>query len=386
MREFSIIDNYHIENRNKRTDTFRQIFRQIESRQLSSKPSPRNGKKSAMKHLGFASIPAVQQYLRYAESQKLDTSKAITQAEIDPLVLDNANGRIPGEQFQRLIKALLEASHDPLLGLNSSLHVQPGSYSVLGYITMSCASIGDAIERIPTYERLVGDMGVTHIEKNKKSIFLNWRCAYTDEYVRQHMIDNVLASWTNFARWLANQDASPECILLEREKPETAAEVKQYETFFQCPVKFSQSKSGVELAKDLLRTPLRQPDLLLLKTLESHASQQISELENDLGSFSLKVAHAIKKQLNMGQARKELIADEFGLSTRTLQRKLVAEGTSYQALADEIRLDMAKQFLNDSKLAIQDIAYNLGFSDSGSFHRRFKQWTGLTPGEFRAGK
>ena len=339
-----------------------------------------------MKHLGFASIPAIQQYLRYADSQGLDTAKAVQAAEIDPLVLDNANGRIPGEQFQRLIESLLSTSNDPLMGLNSSRHVQPGSYSVLGYITMSCATMGDAIERIPKYERLVGDMGVTHISQSAKAIFLNWQCAYTNELVRQHMIDNVLASWTNFARWLANQDASPERILLERDKPKDTDEVKQYEAFFQCPIFFSQKKSGIELASQLLKAPLRQPDLLLLKTLESHASQQINELENDLGSFSLKVAFAIKKQLNMGQARKELIADELGLSTRTLQRKLVSEGTSYQQLADETRLDMAKQFLDDSQLAIQDIAYNLGFSDSGSFHRRFKQWTGKTPGEYRSGR
>ncbi len=339
-----------------------------------------------MKHLGFASIPAVQQYLRYAETQNLDISSAIEAAGIDPLVLMNANGRIPGEQFQSLIKILLEKSEDPLMGLNSSLHVQPGSYSVLGYITMSCATMGDAIERIPTYERLVGDMGVTHIEQTKDSIFLNWHCAYTDTLVRQHMIDNVLASWTNFARWLANQDASPERIFLERSTPSSKNEIKLYQDFFNCPIAFAQTKSGVELAKNLLKTPLRQPDLLLLKTLESHASQQINELESASGSFSLQVAHAIRKQLNMGQIRKELIADEFCLSPRTLQRKLVAEGTSYQDIVDEIRLDMAKQLLSDSKIAIQDIAYNLGFSDSGSFHRRFKQWTRQTPREFRETK
>tara|TARA_R110002167_G_scaffold81834_10_gene223698 strand:- start:7096 stop:8124 length:1029 start_codon:yes stop_codon:yes gene_type:complete len=336
-----------------------------------------------MKHLGFASIPAVQQYLRHAESQRVDISSAIKAAGIDSLVLDNANGRIPGEQFQSLIRALLNVSNDALMGLNSSLQVQPGSYSVLGYITMSCATMGDAIERIPTYERLVGDMGVTKITQNKDSIFLSWQCAYTDKLVRQHMIDNVLASWTNFARWLANQDASPERIFLERETPKTSAEIEQYENFFKCPITFSQKESGIELAKTLLKTPLRQPDLLLLKTLESHASQQINELESASGSFSLKVAHAIRKQLNMGQIRKELIAEEFCLSPRTLQRKLVTEGTSYQNIVDEIRLDMAKQLLNDSKIAIQDIAYNLGFSDSGSFHRRFKQWTGKTPKEFR---
>ncbi len=336
-----------------------------------------------MKHLGFASIPAVQQYLRYADSQQIDTHAAINEAGIDPLVLANANGRIPGIQFEALIKALLKESKDPLMGLHTGRYVQPGSYSVLGYITMSCATIGEAIARIPTYERLVGDMGTTRIEHSGQQTTLNWRCAYTNPTVRRHMIDNVLASWTNFARWLANQDASPTAILLQRDPPENQAEIEEYKQFFQCPVHFSASKSAVILPNTLLLTPLRQPDQLLLKTLENHASQQMHELEMQSGSVSLKVAQALRKQLSLGQVRKELVADELGMSLRTLQRKLLAEGTQYQTLCDEVRLDIAKNLLDDSRLALQDIAYNLGFSDGRSFHRRFKQWTGLTPGDYR---
>jgi len=197
------------------------------------------------------------------------------------------------------------------------------------------------------------------------------------------MIDNVLASWINFARWLANQEAAPEKILLQRSSPLHLSEIKEYEDFFRCPILFSQAKSAIVLSNTLLDTPLRQPDQLLLKTLESHASQQISELESKLGSFSLSVMQVVRKQLNLGQARKELVADELGVSLRTLQRKLIAEGTQYQTIADEVRLEIAKELLLESRLGLQDIAYNLGFADSRSFHRRFKQWTGLTPGEFR---
>jgi AraC-like DNA-binding protein len=248
---------------------------------------------------------------------------------------------------------------------------------------MSCATIGDAIERIPPFERLVGDMGTTRIERTTDTISLNWRCAYTDDLVRMHMVDNVLASWTGFARWLADQDTSPDRILLERPAPDSLSEIQEYEQFFRCPILFDQAKSAVVLHRSLLDLPLRQPDQRLLKTLESHASQQINELENSLGSFSLKVMQVVRKQLSLGQIRKELVADELGVSLRTLQRKLLAEGTQYQTLADEVRLELAKECLLEAKLALQDIAYNLGFSDSRSFHRRFKQWTGQTPGEFR---
>ena len=172
-----------------------------------------------MKHLGFASIPAVQQYLRYAESQNIDTSDAISKAGITQTVLNTENGRIKGEQFQALIKALIHQSNDPLMGLNSSLHVQPGSYSVLGYILMSCATIGEALQHISRFERLVGDMGITTMSSHGEFMHIQWHCAYPDTEVRQHMIDNVLASWISYARWLANQTTSPNAVRLEHPLP-----------------------------------------------------------------------------------------------------------------------------------------------------------------------
>jgi len=335
-----------------------------------------------IKTLGFASIPAVQQYLRYAERQGVNCQHAIKQAGIDPLVLKNENGRIKGELFQDLIKALIQASNDPLMGLNSSQFVQPGSYSVQGYIMMSCATIGEAIERIPPYEKLVGDMGITTIHTQATNTRIQWHCAYPDPQVRRHMIDNVLASWTNFARWLANADTSAEHVLLEHSKPEQT-QVEQYQKFFKCKVDFDAKENSIVLANALLSTPLRQPDKLLLKTLESHAENQISSLQESTLSFSIKVSHAIRAQLALGTARKELIADELNITPRTLQRRLAEEGSSYQAQLDQIRVEMASEMLSHTHLGIQDIAYNLGFSDGRSFHRSFKNWTGLTPGKFR---
>jgi len=338
-----------------------------------------------MKHLGFASIPAVQQYLRYAENQNIETFSAITEAGIAPNVLNNENGRIKGEQFQALIKALIQLSNDPLLGLNSSQQVQPGSYSVLGYILMSCATIGEALLRISRFERLVGDMGVTTTSTQGDYVHIQWHCAYPDTEVRLQMVDNVLASWISYARWLANQKTSPHKVLLERPLPKPE-DVQKYETFFSCPIEFEAEQNAIILHQDLLKEPLRQPDKLLLKTLENHAESQISALnEKDL-SFSIRVSNTIRTQLNLGVARKELVAEELNMTARTLQRKLANDESSYQTLLDQIRLERASDLLNNSALTIQDIAFNLGFSDGRSFHRSFKNWTGRTPGDYRREK
>jgi len=336
-----------------------------------------------MKHLGFASVPAVLQYIRYAESQGIDTKEAISEAGIEPAVLKKENGRIKGEQFQSLINALIRETNDPLMGLNSSQHVQPGSYSVLGYILMSCATIGEAIDRITPFERLVGDMGVTTVELKAGQIFVTWHCAYPDPIVRQHMIDNVLASWTRYAHWLANQNTPPTKIQLVRSQPARHI-ARQYEQFFGCHVQFEAEQNTIVASQDILSLPLRQPDKLLLKTLEDHASNRMSILDEDELRFSIRVSNAIRSQLAMGVTRKDLVAEALGMTARTLQRKLLNEGSSYQQLLDNIRLEQASMLLTNSQLAIQDIAINLGFSDSRSFHRSFKNRTGLTPGDYRS--
>ncbi len=335
-----------------------------------------------MKHLGFASIPAVQQYLRYAKDRQLDLDQAIVEAGLHQNVLDDENGRIKGEQFQSLIKALWRQADDPLMGLHSARYVQPGSYSVLGYIVMSCATIGEAIDRIPAFEKLVGDMGVTSIRLQPSVCELDWHCAYEDSEVRLQMIDNVLASWTNYARWLANTNTAAQAILLERPDPGEAI-AEEYRTFFQCPVQFDTACNRIVLNRSLLDIPLRQPDKLLLKTLENHAQDQLSAIAEDTTLFSIRVADAIRRQLTMGSVRKELIAAELNMTARTLQRKLEKEGYRYQELLDQVRMQRAKELLEQTHWGIQDIAINLGFSDNSAFHRRFKTWTGMTPGQFR---
>ena len=68
---------------------------------------------------------------------------------------------------------------------------------------------------------------------------------------------------------------------------------------------------------------------------------------------------------------------------RTLQRKLQEHGTSHQELLDQLRKDLAMRYLREKEMAICEVAYLLGFSESSAFHRAFKRWTGITPSKFR---
>ncbi len=335
-----------------------------------------------MNALGTASVAALRQYVRYADAKGIAVDPLFEKAGLKPEILDSDEGRIGGEQLQAFIHLLAEHTGNPVLGLETGDYVQPGSYSVLGYITMSCATLGEAVTRIAPYEKLVGDMGTTRLKMKGDSATLIWTCNFTDSVVWPQVVDNVFASWINYARWLADStDATPLEVRLRRPSPGPEHE-KAYALRWQCPVQFDAEEDSVTFAQTLLATRLRQPDPLLRKTLEAHALSQLALLDTDTDLTS-KVKQSIQKQLAEGITRQDMVAEDLGMTSRTLQRKLSQEGVSYQKLLDEVRQQMAEDYLQNTDMSIPDIALRLGYSETTSFHRKFKAATGKTPGDFR---
>lgn len=335
-----------------------------------------------MNALGTASVAALRQYVRYADAKGIAVDPLFEKADLKPEILDSDEGRIGGEQLQAFIHLLAEHTGNPILGLETGDYVQPGSYSVLGYITMSCATLGEAVTRIAPYEKLVGDMGTTRLKMKGDCATLIWTCNFTDPVVWPQVVDNVFASWINYARWLADStDATPLEVRLMRPSPGPEHE-KAYALRWQCPVQFNAEEDSVTFAQTLLATRLRQPDPLLRKTLEAHALSQLALLDTDTDLTS-KVKQSIQKQLAEGITRQDMVAEDLGMTSRTLQRKLSQEGVSYQKLLDEVRQQMAEDYLQNTDMSIPDIALRLGYSETTSFHRKFKAATGKTPGDFR---
>ncbi|WP_152224590.1 AraC family transcriptional regulator [Pseudomonas sp. SCB32] len=334
-----------------------------------------------MHSLGYTSVPALLKYLRHAESLGMDLDAALQAAGLERSQLNDNSQRLPSEAHERLLQYLCERSGDPLFGLHSARFVQPGSWSVLGYITMNCANLGEAMGRIIPYEKLVGDMGTSALEPADDHVKLIWNCRHDAAPIRRHMVENVLASWLLYARWIADTNGSPKEVWLQHAQPE-GTELAEYEQLFGCPVRFEQPCSALLVPLPLLAYPLRQADANLLRTLEEHALALMAELDDD-EPLPLRVKNALRLLLKDGLPRKERVAERFEMTVRTLQRHLQQAGTSYQQILDELRQELAEHYLVHSDLPIQDIAQYLGFTESRSFHRSFKGWTGQTPGEYR---
>jgi AraC-like DNA-binding protein len=81
-----------------------------------------------------------------------------------------------------------------------------------------------------------------------------------------------------------------------------------------------------------------------------------------------------------------VVAAQLGLQERTLRRRLAAEDSSYDAIVDDVRRKLAIEYLQMTRMSVDDVAWKVGFSDGSNLRRAIRRWTGKTVGELRASR
>lgn len=100
--------------------------------------------------------------------------------------------------------------------------------------------------------------------------------------------------------------------------------------------------------------------------------------------FPDRVRDVLDQQLQDGEPSAASTATRLKMSLRTLNRTLAAEGLTYRQLLDQLRRDLAREYLRDMRASIGEVAFRLGFSEVSAFSRAYKRWTGQTPMQARA--
>jgi len=155
-----------------------------------------------------------------------------------------------------------------------------------------------------------------------------------------------------------------------------------YEGILGCPIKFRAEWDGVVYAEETLRLPVIGADNKLLRVLEG-ACRKIVGPEPRKHDLVHSLREYVVQRLAKGATPFDDVARHFHMSSKTLERRLSERGTGYRELLDGIRCDLAKHYLTDTDLRLQQIAYLLGYSEAAPLVRAFKRWTDSTPMQYR---
>ena len=311
---------------------------------------------------------------------RLPLAPLLQGTDLDEAWLHQKDAKITRAQFQRLVANALEISGDPALGLTIGEYFNLGDYGFWGYAILSSSTWGEANAVALKYWDLSG--GLVRIVFTSGAELSTWQMypAFPMDSLAlwQFGVEEQLSAWWTALRLIGTHQPEFSEIRLSYPEPEHG---DRYRALFGCPVYF-------EEAVTLFRTPtahLDRPTATGHPQVAVVCKRQCQDILETLhGADELIGAVRERVLLSPGRfPRVDEMAEHLALSPRTLRRRLRERGTTYQALLDEVRGEVAKQYLRTTNLSTDQIADRLGFAETTSFRRAFTKWTGKTPRAFR---
>jgi len=298
-------------------------------------------------------------------------------ASLDPLPES-----LPASDYCRLLDAGADLAGDPHFGLHVGERVKLGTYNVYGLILLSCRDFGQALQQTLRFEGLAHDLGRSELAVHGDTAEYRWHP--TVRGASRHLAESVFAGIRVFGNWLAGQPLPPADLAFAHARPDDTGE---HERIFGGPVRFGAAVHAARFPAALLSWPVPNADIGLYPVLQQHAERLLREKELAArdGGVVAQVRAAIMRNLAQDRVRLPLIADELGMTQRTLQRKLKEAGVGFQQVLDQTRHALAEDYLRQGRLSIAEIAFLLGFQEQSSFNHAFKEWTGVNPGAWRGG-
>ena len=193
--------------------------------------------------------------------------------------------------------------------------------------------------------------------------------------------DFFLLLWHRFPGWLIGRFTPLRAVHLTIPKPPHA---REYALIFPGPVLYEQKELALVFDAELLQEPIVQTQETLGVHLDNAPHVWVSK-PNIFPHYTRRVKNYLDNCSDFGAADMESAAAQLHVTSRTLRRKLTQEKTSFQALKDKARQDLAIKYLNQPELTLAQISQQLGFSDPAAFSRAFKQWMGVAPSHYRRG-
>ena len=334
--------------------------------------------------LNWISISHLQHFVARGQAVGLNMGDWLEDAGLSSAALDDADRTVPIAVLENLLASVASRHQLPLLGLHLASDIQPATLGPLGHIAQACNNFGEVLEMAQRFHGVLSNIGELQIERQPGQVALCWDAKAGSETFQRQAREYVLGTVFVIARFLLPEQKNQVLrVNFRHSRPDDAGHARGYFSFFRCPVHFDQPHNSLVMPSELLRVRMHHGDAFVKDLLEQHAQRVLTDRQCQ-HSLEDEVRHLIRAMMMESLPTKDMVAMQLGISGRHLHRRLQDNGTNYRDLLHAVRLEVAKDFLGDSKTTVVSIAPRLGFSSRQAFLRWFRQSTSLSPTEYRA--
>ena len=298
--------------------------------------------------------------------------------ELDMAKAANPEWRVPRDKFNRLLARSVELTGDEAFGLAAAERLQPQVLHGLGLAWLASDTVYDGLRRMARFARFVSTGG--QLQLVEQGELLHAVIAGSEPLAGQVPAnqDYAVGMLVRMCQLTLGEFLAPLRVELQRPRPR---EPERWEYMLSCRAQFERPVTRISWPLSEIVDPLVTGDPALAAINDE---QTEAYLDSFLGrSMAREVVDAIVLSLPDGTPDQSDIAARLFMSSRTLQRKLKEEGTSFKELLQDTRLTLARKHLIDHNRSVVETAYLLGFSEPSTFSRAFKRWTGMAPADYR---
>lgn len=319
------------------------------------------------------------------DKQGIEHASLLSEIGINPA---EPASRIPLRQYAALYNAVVHRLDDEGFGLFST-PLRGGSFEFLCRGMLGAATLEAALQRASRFLRLILPDLAVNIRRRGDTAELQIAETHrlsdnTEDIGRVFAFEWLLRLLHGLSCWLVGRGLNLDSVIFPYRRPPHADD---YALIFTEDSRFAPTVPGgkgtlvASFQANLLDLPLRRDEAALAAFLEG-APGKITALYRRDREMVQRVRDLLREALPSLPDQQQ-IADRLHLSPRTLHRRLEEEGSSFRAIRNALRRDLALTRLTRSHDSVGNIGTMLGYADPSAFYRAFVEWTGMSPQQYR---
>jgi AraC-like DNA-binding protein len=306
-----------------------------------------------------------------------DPAAVLREIGIDVGLFSDPDNLISYVDRGRLLGHCAARTGCPHFGLLIGEHGGLRGFGVVGLLAKHSASVGEALQRMVRFLHLHVRGANAALSVEGELATLRYEIHLPAVEAIDQLGDGAVATMFNILRSLCGPGFKPVEVRFAHRAP---PDKRPYQRLFAVRPAFDAAEYSVVFHANWLKRTMPENDPELDRLLQGH----VSALEARYGSSVVdQVRAALRTAIVAGHASEKEVAALFSLHSRTLNRRLVAEGTNFRALAGQCRYALARQLLETSDMEMAEIADTLGYAEASVFTRAFRRWSGTTPAHWR---
>ena len=311
-------------------------------------------------------------------SMGADPRPLLERFDIDPGVIRDPDLYVDCKAVVDLLEYCSIHLNSPLFGLQLAELQEPDVFGCVTPLCRSAPTVREAINSFIAYIPIThSPVPILELIENGDTAELRWSVRSDIGHNNQA---NLHAALLHLKLWrqIAGRSFQPHDVKL-------AVEVRHKDIFeierrLGCRFHATTAENAITFAASCLDQPVASANRLLFKLLGGYLDRV---RESSRTTIVERVQDYVRGSLPSGSFSIERCAQKLGISVRTLQAKLADADLKFSDILEQQRVDLAKTYLKQEQLSLDDIAANLGYSEQSSFGRAFKRWTGSTPKLYR---